>query len=66
MVPKKAQQEKEKASLKGIKEHLMLSNKSNLNWEWSILVGIISIISYSGKQHGKSLPGQMTQSTQVN
>lgn len=26
------------------KEHLMLSDKSNLNREWSILAGIISII----------------------
>lgn len=47
-------------------KHSMLSNKSNLNQEYPILVGIISIISYSGKQHGKSLAGQLAQSTQVN
>ena len=44
----------------------MLLNKSNWNWEWLTLVGIVSIVSYSGKQHGKSLPGQMAQSIQAN
>lgn len=61
LIPKKVHQEKEKASFKSIKEHLMPSDKFNLNREWSILVVIISIISYSGKQHGKSLPGRMAQ-----